>query len=137
MVNPGIRAELAIYIRREREINEELTKLQEEIPVWKRRVDLASEKGMAELANQAQERVDQLLAKRQSLRREIDAIEEKKRGLRYEARRPSGASVRRAEAMVEGAIQAGLIRDEDSLEAKLERLARERGDDDVVLDFDE
>jgi hypothetical protein len=136
MVNPGIHAEMANLIHREKEIEEKLDELEKEVPVWKKRVKLATDKGMTDLAAEAQERFDMLDAKAKKLAAELDSIQQQKDMLRYEARRPSGREVERAEAMVESVRLAGLVDpDEAALDREFKELAAKKAADDMVLDF--
>lgn len=136
MVNPGIHAEMANLIQREKDLEEKLDELEKEIPVWKNRVKLARDKGMEELAAEAGQRADELDAKAKKYAAELDSIEQQKEMLRYEARRPSGREVERAEAMVESVRLGGLVDpDEAALEREFDDLAAQKAADDLVLDF--
>ncbi|RAL22135.1 hypothetical protein DL240_09780 [Lujinxingia litoralis] len=117
--------EMAYLIREEKRVEAELEQLRDEFATWKRRVVLAQEKGHAELAAQATERVDALRARGHATREELELLQAKKRLLIRQARRPDGAEVERAEALLEQVRQGGLIDpDEASLEEEFERLAR-------------
>ncbi len=121
MVNPGIHAEMTILIRRENELEEKIAELQKhEIPLWAKRVKLAREKGMDDLAEEAKGRVRELKAKLDEAKREIESIAMQKSALRYESRRPTGNEVERAENMVEQVRLGGLVdpdrKDWESLE---------------------
>lgn len=105
-------------VRRAKELEREREKIAKELPVWSRRVELAREKGMDELAEQARQRHDDLQARRDEIRTKLDVIGQEKDMLRYQSKRPSGREVERAEAMVEQVRQGGLI---DPDEAKMER----------------
>lgn len=143
MVNPGIHAEMTILIQREKELEQAIDELKDEqIPLWEKRVKLADQKGMPELADEAEQRVELLRGKLSEAQLELDSIDMKKDMLRKESRRPSGAEVERAEAMVESVRQAGLVdpdrTDWDELEKKA--AAREAGLDEesgAVFDFDD
>lgn len=135
MVDPGIHAEMTILIRREKELERELSELKEEIPVWNKRVDLALSKGMEELAEQAREREQELRAKAKKLQLELEMIDQEKSVLRYESRRPSGAEVARSEAMLESVRLGGLV-DPDRLDKRIEDAAKGIDEEsDAILDF--
>lgn len=138
MVNPGIHAEMALLIHREKELEEELDKLTGEIPVWKKRVKLARDKGMDELAGEALQRARELDARARSCASELESIEQQKQMLRYEARRPSGKEVERSEALLESVRLGGLVDpDEASLDREFKELAAREATDEVVLGFDD
>ncbi len=136
MVNPGIHAEMANLIQREKELEEKLAELEKEIPVWKKRVKLARDKGMSDLAAEAGERADLLESQAKKAVTELDHIQQQKDMLRYESRRPSGREVERAEAMVESVRMGGLIDpDEAALDREFKDLAAKSAADKMVLDF--
>lgn len=124
-MNEGIRAELAMLIQREKQANAELDALREELALWRGRVELALEKGMTELAEQADARVEELRHKGRGLKYELETIEMDKETLRKEGRMsrgPTGQEVRRAEALLDGFRESGLV---DPEEARLNRELRE------------
>lgn len=143
-MDPVIHAEMTILVKREKTLEEELVKLEEELPVWKKRVQLALEKDMMDLAEEAKARYLELQAKQLEAQHELEQIEADKKRLRYEARRPTGEEVRRSAAMLEAVRQGGLIDpDEAKLDAEFEALKRQQGglpelpdEDDVKLDFE-
>lgn len=123
MVDPGIHAEMTILVRREKELRKLVDELDEkEIPTWERRVQLALQKGMNELADEAEQRVIELRKKASEARLELDSIDMQKSMLRYESKRPSGREVERSEALLESIRLAGLVdpdrSDFDNLEAQ-------------------
>lgn len=123
MVDPGIHAEMTILIQREKELEREIEELEtDEIPLWTKRVALAEDKGLSELADQARERVVELKSRLAKARSEVDSIDMHKSMLRHESRRPSGNEVERAEALLEQVRLAGLVdpdrKDWDDLEKK-------------------
>lgn len=139
MTNPGIHAEMTILIRRENELEEKLEELhKKEIPLWEKRVGLAEQKGMSDLATQAAERVRELKRKVAEYQRELDSIDMQKSMLRKESRRPTGAEVERAENLLEQVRLAGLVDPDKGKWDELEEKARAEGFDEesgAVLDF--
>lgn len=138
MVDPGIHAEMTILIKREKELKRTIEELEtEEIPLWEKRVKLADQKGMTELADEAEGRVQELRRKVAEAQREIDSIDMQKQMLRYESKRPSGREVERAEALVESVRLAGLVDPDKSEWDKLEEQKGEglREDSGTFLDF--
>ncbi len=120
-------AEMALLIRREKEIDQELQELGKEFATWKDRVELAQKTGRDELAARAQERLDQVRAEASGLRREQKRLGTMKKQVRYESRRPSGNEVQRAEALLESFRQSGLIDPEEAaLATAFENLAKGR-----------
>jgi hypothetical protein len=120
-------AEMALLIRREKEIDEKLQELSREYATWKDRVELAEKTGRNELAQRAQERLDQVRAEASELRSEQKRLHTMKKKVRYESRRPSGNEVQRAQALLEGFRQSGLIDPEEAaLDAAFENLAKGR-----------
>ena len=109
MVDPVIHAEMTILIQREKELEREIEELEnDEIPLWKKRVGLAENKGMTDLADEARGRVRELIAKLDAHKRELDSIDMQKSMLRKESRRPSGREVERAEHLLEQ-VRATLV----------------------------
>ena len=142
-MDPVIHAEMTILLKREKALEEELEKLEEELPVWKKRVQLALDKDMMDLAEEAKTRYLELQSKQLQAQHELEQIEEDKKRLRYEARRPTGEEVRRSAAMLEAVRQGGLIDpDEARLDAEFDELKKQQGglpdlpEDDVKLDFE-
>lgn len=132
MNDPVTHARMTMLIQQEKKLKEELKKLDEELPMWSGRVELALKKGKEDLARQAQQRVRDLQERQLDVRHELDSITSQKKDLRFQARRPSGREVQRSEAMVESVRQGGLI---DPDEASLERELDELGKSNVTLDF--
>lgn len=143
MVDPVIHAEMTILVRREKELNEQVADLEsKELPLWAKRVQLAENKGMADLADEARGRLRELQAQLTSAKGELDSIEMQKSMLRHQARRPSGVEVARAEHLVEQARLAGLVDPDRADWDELERRARAKSassgsEGDVFFDFDE
>lgn len=121
-MDPVLHAEMALLVQREKKLEEERKTLLEEITLWRRRVELAKEKGMTDLAKEASERVKQLAERGRAVDLELDVIEMDKSMLRKQSRRPDGREVERAEALLESFRQGGLV---DPDEASLEREFRE------------
>ena len=137
MVDPGIHAEMTILIRREKELEAEIRELEEdELPLWRKRVGLAEDKGMSDLADEARGRLRELQEKVAKNRAELDSIDMQKSMLRHEARRPSGNEVARAEALLEQVRLAGLVDPDRSKWDELESRGM-REDSGAVLDFGE
>lgn len=137
MVDPGIHAEMTILIQREKELERDIEELEKkEIPLWAKRVGLAEDKGMADLADQARARVRELKTKLDASRAELDSIEMQKSMLRHESRRPSGREVERAEHLLEQVRLAGLVDPDKKDWDDLERKHSLREDSGAVLDFD-
>ncbi len=132
-MDPVIHAKMTQLVQEENNLEDELKKLKtKEIDLWKGRVKLAREKGMDELAEQAKERVRELLARENEIENRLEIIKTQKKNLRYESRRPTGREVERAEAMVEQARLGGLVDpDGASLERQIDELEKEN----VSLDF--
>ena len=128
-IDPGIHAELTLLIQQEKKLREELEKLaEEEMPQWRRRVQLAREKGMEELAEQAIARAREVRTRMQEIEHELEVIDMDKSMLRRESRRPSGVEVERAEALLGSFRQSGLVDpDEAALEREFEELRRQQG----------
>ena len=133
MSDPVLREQMTQLVMRAKELDTERAKLTKEHPVWERRVELARDKGMTDLAREAAERRDQIGARLRKIEADLEIIDEEKRQLRYQARRPSGREVERAQAMVERVREGGLI---DVDEATLERELAEL-DGPVSFDFDD
>lgn len=109
MTDPVVHARMTAIIQQEKKLEEEQTKLELEIPVWEKRVQLAKSKGMQDLAAEAGERVEELKERVKAIQLEVETLQMDKDMLRYEARRPSGQEVARAEAMLEQVRLGGLV----------------------------
>jgi phage shock protein A len=128
-IDAFVHAQMKNLMMRKKSAEEELTKVRADGQLWKGRVQLAQEKNLTELAVQAEEKLVSLRSRRDELKFELEKIEQEKDVLRYQARRPSGDEVERAEFMVEQVRQGGLIDpDKAGLERELAGL--------VSLDFD-
>lgn len=128
-IDPVIQAEMKNLVMRSKQLEKELTQIEEDLPMWERRVDLAREKNRPELAMQAAEKADKMRSRKQEITTELDVIQQEKDMLRYQARRPSGVEVARAEMMLEEVRMGGLV---DPDKAKTERELDEL----VEFDFD-
>lgn len=131
MVDPVIHAKMTMLVQDENDLEEEASKLNDELPIWESRILLATKKGMDDLAAQATQRVAEMKARKQEIKVKLEVIDMEKGMLRYESRRPSGNEVERAEALLESIQAAGLV---DPEEARLERELAELKSD-VELDF--
>lgn len=127
MVDPVVHAKMTMLKQQEKKLNDELDGLEKEIPLWQGRVELATQKGMADLARQAGVRVQELQERRAEIAREFEVLEMDKGMLRYEARRPSGIELQRSEAMLDEVRLGGLV-DPD---------ASDRPGSDMSFDFNE
>lgn len=138
MVDPVIHAEMTMLIRREKELEEEIAELEgEELPLWQKRVGLAEQKGMPDLADEARGRVRELMAKVDKNKRELDSIDMQKSMLRKQSKRPSGREVERAEALLEQVRAAGLVDPDKQKWDDLERQHRLKEESGAVFDFDD
>ena len=130
MVDPGIHAEMALLIQREQQLERRQTELVGDLELWRKRTDLAEQKGKSGLAAKAHERLEALENERGEIVRELESICMQKSQLRYESRRPSGDEVVRAETMVEMARLSGLLDDDEPPDDPVQS-----DDEDMVLDF--
>lgn len=122
-IDPFIQAQMTDLMRRQKAYEEERAQILVDGPMWKKRVELAESKGLTDLARQATEKLEALRARNRELKFELDKIDQEKDILRYQARRPSGEEVERAEHMLEQVRQGGLIDpDKASLERELDEL---------------
>lgn len=125
-------AEMAVYIRREKEIEKELNQLKKDFKTWKERIELAKKADRPELAARAEQRLKDLRADAWGLRTELQEIVEKKREIRMDSRRPTGAETRRAQSLLESFRESGII---DPEEAQLQRDIEEAAKhDDTALE---
>lgn len=124
MENPYL-PEMALLIRREKQIEERLLELKKDFGLWKDRIELARSTGRDELASRAEERVNAIRREASKLREELRLSAAKRKRLRMESRRPGGEEVERAEALLESFRQSGLIDpDEASLQSEFDKLKR-------------
>lgn len=120
-------AEMALLVRRQKEIEEKLRDLSRDFETWKGRVELARNTDRGELATRAEQRLDEVRTEASLLRSELKRIETMKKKVRYESRRPSGQEVQRARALLESFRQSGLVDpDEAYLESAFDNLAAGR-----------
>lgn len=117
-LDPVIHAHMTYLVQREKKARERANGLEEEIELWKKRVRLAEDKGMPDLADEARQRARRLIADRRELDVQLETIATEKRMLIKESRRPSGEEVARAEAILQHWKEIGLV---DPDEAVLER----------------
>lgn len=109
---------MAYLMQREKKQRQEANQLEDEIEVWKKRVRLADERGMSDLADQARQRARELIARRRKLEDEFELIATEKQMLRRESLRPGGQEVARAEELLRRWQESGLV---DADQAVLER----------------
>ncbi|MEZ4458296.1 MAG: hypothetical protein R3E66_00945 [bacterium] len=126
MVDPVVHAKMTMLIQQEKKLKAEMETLDTEIPTWEKRVDLARQKGMIDLAKQARARADELRARVVAIEHELEVIQMDKDMLRYQAKRPSGVELQRAEALLDQIRLGGLV-DPDRNE--------QTPGDDVTFDF--
>lgn len=137
MVDPGIHAEMTILVKREKELHELIETFEkEELPLWNKRVKLAEQKGMLELASEAEQRVRQLEQKLSEAELELDSIAMQKSMLRKESRRPTGQEVARSEALLEQIRMTGLVDPDRKDWEDLEKRAGSPRKDDGTLQED-
>ncbi|MFU8805475.1 MAG: hypothetical protein ACNA8W_16810 [Bradymonadaceae bacterium] len=131
-MDPVLRAEMAMLIQREKKALEDLDKIRAELPIWRRRVELAHDKGMTELAEQADAHIEELRNKGRGLKYELEVIEMDKSMLLKQGRtrRPSGGEVERAEALLDSFRESGLVDPEEAT------LNRELGELQSQMDVD-
>ena len=126
-MDAGIHAQMTYLIQEEKRYEEKLSELTEQVELWKKRVQLAKEKDELELAGEARERVQKLMADRKEADVKLETIRHEKQMLRKDARRPSGEEVARAEAMLERLRQSGIVDpDEAALEREFEEMHAEQ-----------
>lgn len=138
-IDPVIHAHMTYLVQQQKKARERADGLEEEIELWKKRVRLAEDKGMPDLADEARQRARQLIAERRELEDKLDLMATEKRMLIKESRRPSGDEVARAEALLERWKESGLVdpdeavleREFDEMEAEqaLEEFKKEMGED--------
>lgn len=145
-MDPVLHSEMTQLVTDEKEYTKERAELVKDFPTWKKRVELATNKGMLELAEEAKVRVEEMRLRISEIDIELEMIEDNKKRLRYESQRPSGDELRRSTALLNSMKEGGVVDpDEVALEMKFENLAKsknksnaESSDDrpDVVLDFE-
>lgn len=122
MSDPVVHARMTQLKLDEKKLTEEKAKLVEEVPVWERRVGLAKQKGMHDLAAEAEQRVVEVKTRIKEIELKLETLEMDKDMLRYESRRPSGREVERAEAMLDQVRLGGLV-DPDRMDRELDETA--------------
>ncbi len=145
-MDPVLHAEMTQLLSDEKDYTTERATLVKDYPTWKKRVELATNKGMPELADEAAARVEEMRLRISEIDIELEMIEDKKKRLRYEAKRPSGDELRRSNALLNSMKAGGLIDpDEVALNMKFEKLAKKAkaksdtpddDDSDIALDFE-
>lgn len=123
----GLHAQMTYLIQEEKRYEEQLAELTEKLELWKKRVQLAEEKGVPDLADEARERARTLMADFKEAEVKLETLQHEKKMLRKDARRPTGEEVARAEAMLERLRQSGIVDpDEAALEREFDDLAAEQ-----------
>ena len=140
-MDPVLHAEMTQLVTDEKDYTNERADLVKDFPTWKKRVVLAAEKGMAELAQEAEARVEEMRLRISEIDIELEMIEDKKKRLRYESQRPSGDELRRSTALLNSMKEGGVIDpDEVALEMEFENLAKSKDNtpdsDELILDFE-
>ena len=126
------RDELAVYIRREKEIEKQLQQLNKDFKTWTERIELAKKSDRPDLVTRATQRLKDLRAEAWGLKTELEDIVKKKREIRVDSRRPTGIETRRAQSLLKSFKESGLV---DPDEAQLESDIREAAlEDDTDLD---
>jgi signal transduction protein with GAF and PtsI domain len=116
--DPYIHERMTQVVAAGKKLKEELLKLQADIPMWDKRVVMAQERGMPELARQAAEHVAGMRQRAQQVEVELEILREERRQLQFEhAVQPGRDIVARTEAMVDSVRIGGLV---DPDKAKLE-----------------
>jgi Cdc6-like AAA superfamily ATPase len=117
-MDPYIHERMTQVVAAGKKLKEELLKLQADIPVWDKRVVMAQERGMGELAEQAAAHVAGLRERAAKVEVELEILREERRQLKFEsAAAPGREIVERTEAMVDSVRIGGLV---DPDKAKLE-----------------
>ena len=138
-MDPVIHAEMTLLLKDEREFTEERVSLVKDLPIWKKRVELAENKSMFDLAEEAGARIETMRLRISEIDIELEMIEEKKKALRYESRRPSGDELRRSTALLNAMKEGGVVDpDEVALDMEFEKLANAKPavPTDISLDFE-
>ncbi|MGM0556116.1 MAG: hypothetical protein ACQEVA_07040 [Myxococcota bacterium] len=142
-MDAGLHAQMTYLIQEEKRYEEQLSTLTEDLELWKKRVQLAEEKGMPDLADEARDRARKLMTEFKDAEVKLETLQHEKKMLRKDARRPTGEEVERAEAMLERLRQSGIVDpDEAALEREFDDLAAEQavrelrrtGEDQVDVD---
>lgn len=122
-IDPYIHERMTQVVAAGKKLKEELLKLQADIPMWDKRVVMAQERGMAELAQQAADHVAGLRQRAQQVEVELEILREERRQLQFENTvQPGRDIVARTEAMVDSVRIGGLV---DPDKAKLENELRD------------
>ncbi len=121
-------AEMALLIRREKEIERKLQALTDDFKTWKERIAMAKQAGKDELAARAEAKVEELKTDALMLRQELVPIIDQKKKLRRQSQRPSGQELQRSKAILDDFRKSGLI---DPEQAQMQEMA-----DDAQADQD-
>ncbi len=122
MAQNPFHAEMALLIRREKELEKELNELAIALKTWRDRIQMAADAGRDELADQARAKLEEIKTEALMQRQELQSVQDKKKKLRRQSRRPSGQEVRRSKAILDGFRESGLV---DPEEAEMDDLAKE------------
>ncbi len=123
----GLHAQMTYLIQEEKRYEEQLAELTEKLELWKKRVQLAEQKGMPDLADEARERARTLMTDFKEAEVKLETLQHEKKLLRKDARRPTGEEVARSEAMLERLRQSGIVDpDEAALEREFDDIAAEQ-----------
>ena len=136
-MDPVIHAEMTNLVMEEKQLRRELEKLSGDLPTWEKRVQLASDKGMQDLAEQAREKVAHLRHRRSEIAARLEMIAEEKSLLRVRSKRPSGEATLRAQMLVEHAKLGGLDPEAAKAERELDELAKDEELEHFTFDFNE
>lgn len=121
-MDPLIHAEMTELVKQQKMFEREATGLREEREKWSGRVALATQKGMSDLARQAQEKVDEIETRLRKIKFDLEVLDQEKDMLRYENRRPKGQEVERAEALLESFRAAGIDPDRAAMDKEFSDL---------------
>ena len=137
-IDPVIHAHMTYLVQQEKKAREKADGLEEEIELWKKRVRLAEDKGMPDLADEARQRAKKLIAQRREVEVDLETIATEKKMLRKESRRPSGEEVARAEEILRRWKESGLVDpDEAVLEREFEEMDAEMAVEELKKEMDE
>ncbi len=137
-IDPVIHAHMTYLVQQEKKARERADGLEDEIELWKKRVRLAEDKGMPDLADEARQRTRQLIAERRELEDKLDIMATEKRMLIKESRMPSGEEVERAEALLQRWKESGLVDpDEAVLEREFDEMHAEQALEEFKKEIDE
>ncbi len=121
-MDPLIHAEMTVLVKQQKMFEREADGLREEREKWSGRVSLAEQKGMSDLARQAQEKVDDIDTKLRKIEVDLEILDQEKSMLRHESRRPKGQEVERAEALLDSFRAAGIDPDKAAMDREFSEL---------------